>query len=144
MARPEHLSWRTHPFRRRRLRGAAGLAVACASLVLVQLWARSPWLTLLGGALLTSSLWAFYVPMRYRLDGGGITVDYGPWRRRWPWTRFQVFVPGEGGFFLSPFARPHRLERYRGLFLPCEENRDAVRGWLAARLPARSGTEGAA
>ncbi len=139
MAAGEALSWTAHPFRRRRGRGWAGLAAAATALGLVHLWARSLALTLLGGVLLAVSLWPFYFPVRWRLSETEITADFGAWRRRWPWERFKGFVALGDGAVLTPFARPHALERWRTLWLPCPERADDLHAWLAQRLPRRGG-----
>ncbi len=136
------MSWRTHPFRHHRLRGLFGLTVVLACLGLVQAWAHSPLLTLLGGVLFLLTLWPFYFPVRYRLTDTGIEVDYGLWRRSWRWNRFQVYVPLKGAVMLSPFRQPHPLERYRGLQLPCAGREAEVHGVLASHLDQRPGQEG--
>jgi len=114
-----------------------GLVVVMAALVLVQIWARTPLLTLLGGILFFVSLWPFYFPTRYLLDNQGVEIDYGIWHRRWPWERFRVYVPLDEAFLLSPFVRTNRLERYRSLQLPCPGRESAVGHFLAAHLPQR-------
>ena len=119
------------------MRGLLGLAAVAATLSLVQLWAHTPLLTLLGGVLFLTALWSFYLPVRYRLDERGVEVDYGLWRRYWPWERFQVYVPLAGAYLLSPFRRVHRLERYRAVLLVCPDNLAAVGRLLDSRLQRR-------
>jgi hypothetical protein len=139
----EGLSWRTHPFRHHRLRGLFGLAVVVAALFLVQSWARTPLLTALGGLLFLFTLWPFYFPVRYRLDQTGVEVDYGLWRRRWPWDRFQVYVLLPGAVLLTPFLHSHRLERFRAVQLPCVGREAEVQHAVAEHLEVRSLEESA-
>lgn len=139
MDEPDELSWTTHPFRRQRARGMAGLGVSLAALGLVHAWARTAALTGLGALLLLVSLWPFYFPTRWRLDGAGVEADYGLWRRRWPWERFRAFVPVRGAVVLTPFARPHLLERWRAVLVPCPEAGDRLAAILVRRLPCRGG-----
>jgi len=136
------MSWTTHPFRRRRGRGVAALLVAGAALALVQAWAGSLVLTLLGGLLLAFSLWPFYVPVRWRLTATDVTADFIAWRRRWEWGRFRAFVALADGAALTPFARPHPLERWRAVLLPCPERTAELHAWLERRLPRRGGGGG--
>ncbi len=119
------------------MRGLLGLAAVVVSLSLVQLWAHTPLLTLLGCVLFLTALWSFYLPVRYRLDERGVEVDYGLWRRYWPWERFQVYVPLAGAYLLSPFRRVHRLERYRAVLLVCPDTLAAVGRLLDSRLQRR-------
>ncbi len=139
MAGVDRLSWRTHPFGRQRARGLLALLVVLVSLFLVHLWADSVLLTVLGGLLFLLALWPFYFPVRFQLRESGVEIDYGLWRRRWPWERFQVFEALPAAFLLSPFRQPCRLERFRGLVLPCPEDADteAVAELLARHLAPR-------
>jgi len=131
------MSWRTHPFRRRPLRGMLGLFVVVAALALVHVWARTTLLTLLSGFLFLVTLWPFYFPIRYLLDNKGVEIDYGFWHHRWPWERFRVYVPLDEAFLLSPFVHGHRLERYRSLQLTCPGHESAVERVLADHLRQR-------
>lgn len=142
MDEPDEMSWTTHPFPRHPARGMAGLAVSLAALGLVQAWARTPALTGLGALLLLVSLWPFYFPTRWRVDGAGVEANYGLWRRRWPWDRFRAFVRLPGAVVLTPFASPHLLERWRAVLVPCPEAGDRLVAVLARRLPCRGGQRG--
>jgi hypothetical protein len=118
-----------------------GLAVIGAALFLVQSWARTPLLTVLGGLLFLITLWPFYFPVRYRLDRHGVAADYGLWQRRWPWDHFRVYVPLPGALLLSPFRQPHRLERFRAVQLPCAGREAEVQRVVADYLEVRSAEE---
>ncbi len=131
------IAWRVHPFARQRGRGVAALATAALALALAHAWARTPLLTAAGAVLIGVSLWPFYFPVRYSLDADGVAADFGLWRRRWPWRRYRAHVPLADAVVLTPFARPHPLERYRALWLPCPDNAAAVAARVAARLPRR-------
>jgi hypothetical protein len=137
MERLGTMSWTTHPWRRQRGRGIAALVVMSATVLLVHAWARTPLLTALGALLLLVSVWPFYYPVRWRLDDDGLLADYGPWRRRWRWDRFRAFVPLPDGAVLTPFLRPHLLERWRALALPCPDQATALQAELARRLARR-------
>lgn len=144
MDEPDEMSWTTHPFRRHPGRGLAGLGVSLAALALVQAWARTAALTGLGALLLAVSLWPFYFPTRWRVDGTGVAADYGLWRRRWPWERFRACVPLPGAVVLTPFARPHPLERWRAVVVPCPDAGERLLATLSRRLPCRDGKGGGA
>lgn len=132
------VSWRTHPWRRRPLRGAFGLLTAGAALALVQAAGGSPPLTAAGALLLFSQLWPFYLPVRYRVDQEGILIDNGLWRRRRRWAEFRSWQPLPEGALVSPFARACRRDRWRALWLPCRPEMAAQVGEaLSARLPRR-------
>ena len=120
------------------------MVIALLALALVQAWAQTVLLTALGALLFLLALWPFYFPVFYRLDAAGVEIDYGLWSRRWPWERFQAYVPVTGGVLLTPFRHTHVLERFRSLHLPCPDNLVTVRDALAAHLPCRDTGENAA
>jgi hypothetical protein len=128
------MSWRTHLFSRSPARGLAGILLVLLTLLLVQAVGRTELLTALAALVLVLSVWPFYAPVRYRLDALGVTVDYGLWRRRWPWSRFRAYVPLADGILLTPFAHHTRLERFRAVFLLCPERVEEVRAQLPAEL----------
>ncbi|MFH1844169.1 MAG: hypothetical protein ABIF77_13260 [bacterium] len=131
------MSWRTHLFRLRPWRGLLGIVVAGASLYLVHVWAQSAALTALGGLIFLLSLWPFYFPVHYRLDSSGVEINYGLWRRRWPWERFQAVIPLTESVVLSPFRQACRLERFRSVTLLCPGCVDPVQRALPDSLVRR-------
>ncbi len=131
------VSWRTHPLREHRRRGAAGLAVVAAAVALVQAAAGSPALTAAAAVLLLAQVRSFYLPITYRIDGEGVVVDEGLWRRRRRWGEFRCWEPLPGAVLLSPCVRPCWRERWRGLVLPCPGQEVRVATALAAHLPRR-------
>ena len=106
--------WRESP-------GRAVLAAVAA----LSLWLLAGWL--LSGERLVATLLGLAVlgvlapglgPTRCRLDGAGVARRrLFAWDRR-PWAEIRRARLGARGLFVSPFARPHRLDRFRGLFLP--------------------------
>jgi hypothetical protein len=116
---PDVVEWTVSPWRENR--GRAALALMSALLLWI-LAAR-----LLPGELLLSSLLGLaalgalapgMAPMQCRVDGGGVgrRVLFA-WDRR-PWAQIRRARVGTAGLFVSPFARPCRLDRYRSLLLP--------------------------
>jgi hypothetical protein len=125
------MSWRTHLFRSRPARGLAGIGLVLLTLLLVQAASEMVLLTVLAGLILALTVWPFYAPVHYRLDALGVTIDYGIWQRRWPWSRFRAYVPLADSILLTPFHHHHRLERFRAVLLFCPGRVDEV----CAQLP---------
>ena len=106
--------WRDDPVR-------AGLAAVAALLLgLLAAW-------LLSGERLAGAMTGLAVlvalapgmtPTQCRVDGDGVArrVLFAWDRRAWPEIRRARL--DAGGLFVSPFARRHRLDRFRGLYLP--------------------------
>ena len=125
--------WTVSPWREHRTR--AGLAALAALL----LWLLAAWLlpgerllsTLMGLAVL-GALAPGMTPTRCRVDGAGVARrGLLAWERR-VWPAIRRARVSEAGLFVSPFARPSRLDRYRGLFLPLPRDGAAAAPLLEA------------
>lgn len=69
-------------------------------------------------AVLSGSMSRFLLPTSYEIDSSGISVSHLFRRRLRAWVEVRRIEVRKDGLFLSPFARPSRLDSYRGLFLP--------------------------
>lgn len=110
-------AWTAHPARRRpqdvMLLVAAVLLTAGAIMAVVE----SPFLTVLGVVILVVATAAFWAPTRYVLDAHGATERRLGRTKSRAWTDLRRVQAGPGAMLLSPFARPHWLERYRGIIV---------------------------
>ncbi len=94
--------------------------------VLVWLISFSPFLTALAVIILFGSLGGFYFPTRYTIYEDHIVVKTMIQTLRKNWSQFRSYYPDKNGVLLSPFARPTRLENFRGLYIKFAGNRDRV------------------
>ena len=113
----ERIAWRVHPARERR-----GLAVLVGALILVLsllagIWMGNTYWSVFALAVLFLSLEAFFFPASYELHGEGLVVRKPFSRVERPWSAFRRAVFDPAGGTLSPFARRHWLESYRGVRL---------------------------
>ena len=69
-------------------------------------------------AVLSGSMSRFLLPTSYEIGAAGIAVSHLFRRRLRTWEEIRRVEVRDDGLFLSPFARPSRLDSYRGLFLP--------------------------
>ena len=121
------LCWEVHPLRQEK---------ASKSLSLIVIVATVSWSTaysfghfgygLLSLCFLVSSLAHYFFPSRYRLDEAGVSRDLLGRQTRRAWTDFRRVDARSNGLFLSPFARPSRLDAFRGLFLPFHAEGDRI------------------
>src|SRR5437762_2709247 len=68
------LDWSFNPWRQDWRRPVAALAICVAVSVLAAWWARTPLWAIIAFALLTATNAVIFLPVRYRLDGQGVTV----------------------------------------------------------------------
>ena len=92
---------------------AAVLMTAGAVMAVVE----SPFLTVLGVVILIVATAAFWAPTRYVLDAQGATERRLGRTKSRAWRDLRRVQAGPGAMLLSPFARPHWLERYRGIMM---------------------------
>ncbi len=80
-------------------------------------WAFGLYWGLLAAVLLLGANLSFLTPTRYELTPHEVVVHRFWGRIRYPWHRFRRVEMDQNGVFLSPFARPSRLDAFRGLYL---------------------------
>jgi hypothetical protein len=133
--------WTSHPLRQKP--GKALLFWVMMGLVLGAVYAafhQVGWV-ILAALLLLGSLSDFLFPTRYRVTTSGIEIrrKFGKTMRRWSDFRRADFE--RFGVFLSPFAKPHRLENYRGVFLPYPMNREQLEAIVREKLQRGASTD---
>jgi hypothetical protein len=121
------LCWEVHPLRQEK---------ASKSLSLIVIVATVSWSTaysfghfgygLLSLCVLVLSMAHYFFPSRYKLDEIGVSRDILGRQTRRMWTEFRRVDTRSNGLFLSPFARPSRLDSFRGFFLPFHAEGDQV------------------
>ncbi len=120
-----------------KLAGVAGAVIAAFALGWM---AFDSWVGgVLGASLVFSAVAEFVLPIRYRLTDEGAHCAYGLARLSIPWSSVRRVIVGPDSLRLSPFARPSRLDAFRGVqmrwdsvVMPEERLREAV----ARRVPA--------
>lgn len=84
--------------------------------------------------LLSLSLLRFFLRTEYELNENGIIVKK-PYRRiTKEWSHFRSFYPDKNGVLLSPFAKPSRLENFRGVYVLLEEQRDEILDFIKRKI----------
>jgi len=86
-------------------------------------------LILLGGGLLS-----YWLPTYYSLDEEWIKIKGIISEKSKKWEEFRSYYEDKNGVFLSPFAKPKRLENYRGVYIRFNNNAEEVIGFISARI----------
>ena len=134
--RPEGkvLEWVSHPAKRKPLVTVVVSLFIVLLVIIVYYMTYSVWFSALGFVILYGSLSAFYFPTRYRLADDGIEVKTTFQRLHKKWSQYRTCYPDKNGILLSPFARPSRLENFRGLYLRFWYNRDEVMAFVNKQI----------
>lgn len=95
----------------------------------------------LAAVLLLLSLLPFFLRTRYELNENGIMVrkPYSKFKKEW--SQFRSFYPDKSGVLLSPFARPSRLENFRGVYILFGERRNEILDFIRRKVMEVNSTE---
>ena len=129
------LEWTCHPLRSEsRLRTASlcALLAVCSAASWVGLDGFG--YGLLALLVLAASVSRYLLPTRYALDGSVLRRTHLLRTREWPWSTFRRIDRHRDGLFLSPFDRSSRLDSFRGVFLPLDQNGSAVTAFVRAQV----------
>ena len=141
----EVLSWTSHPLKKSRKK------TIYLILALFLIWSLVFWATAYSWAflflavlILTASLSPFFFPTRYELTQDKVKVHFLAVKKDKAWSEFRSYYPDKNGVFISPFAKPNRLENYRGLYLRYERNQEEVLSFVKAKINYQAQTEASA
>ncbi len=115
-ALPQH-AWTVHPLRDNWIRTLLLAIFLALVFALIYLSFQSIAVTILSAACLVCSLYRYFIPARYEFYDDRVVVVSFSRRVEKPWTDFRSFYADRNGVLLSPFARPSRLENFRGLYV---------------------------
>ncbi len=92
---------------------------------------------LLAVILLLGAVAPFFVITRYRLDEEGVSIKRYVTTMKRRWGELRSYYPDKNGVLVSPFAKPSRLENFRGVYLRFGGNREKVLAVLAQNIGQR-------
>lgn len=137
---PEALySWIFHPAKASWLVTTL-LTVFLFLLLVIVFWlTQSRLFTLIGTVVLVGSMRSFYFPTEYKLFDDRIEVFYTISSHKKNWDIYRRVYPEKNGVFLSTFARPTRMENFRGLFVKYgDADRDRILEIIQNRIGKKS------
>ncbi len=132
---PGTLEWTYQPWRESPGRAAIAAAFTVGSAAWLLAASGSAVLTVLMSLAVGAQLGTLLIPTRCRIDGDGVRAR-GPfgWERR-AWSAIRRAHIGPAGLWVSPFAAPRRMDRFRSLLLPLPRaKRDDLRAALGPIL----------
>lgn len=112
------ISWISHPLKEEPPQKSILLILIILGVsIIVRISFDSGIFAFLSCTLLTAAMSRYFLPTQYQIDSQGLTISHLGKRHQHPWTHFRRAVHRPDGIFLSPFARPHRLDAFRGQFV---------------------------
>lgn len=133
----ETLTWVSHPARRRRTATVLTLIFMHTVFLMVYVITNSIAMVALAGAIFIGALSTYFFPTRYELTKDKIKVKYLLTKVEKDLKIYRSYYPDKNGVLLSPFARPSRLENFRGLYMRYHDNKEEVDSFVKKIFEAR-------
>lgn len=102
--------------------------------LVVYLATFSLFLTGLSVVIMLASLSSFFLPTRYELNQEKVKIRFFLTMREREWSAFRSFYVDKNGVLLSPFAKPSRLENFRGIYVRFNRNKDQVVEFVKSKM----------
>ncbi len=119
-------AWVVHPLRENWTRSTLLLLFLTLFFSGVYWLFQSVAVTFLSAIFLIASLYRYFVPFRYEFYEHQLVVTAPFYRQTKPWSAFRSFYVDSNGVLLSPFAKPSRLENFRGIYVRFGANQSEV------------------
>ena len=114
---PSTLSWTVHPLVEN-WRKSVLLGLFLALLLFGIYWGfQSIYVALLSAIFLVISLYKYFLPFHHQCEADRLIITSCCYRLERSWETFRSFYVDANGVLLSPFARPTRLENFRGVYV---------------------------
>ncbi|MYK17090.1 hypothetical protein F4055_02835 [Candidatus Poribacteria bacterium] len=114
---PTTLSWTVHPIVEN-WRKSVLLGLFLALLLFgIYLGFQSIYVALISGIVLIGSLYKYFLPFHHRCEADRLIITSCCYKLERSWETFRSFYVDANGVLLSPFARPTRLENFRGVYV---------------------------
>lgn len=132
-------TWTVHPLRDNWKRTTLLLIFLALLFFAVYLSFQSISVTILSAVCLVCSLHRYFVPARYEIYDDRVVVISFSRRSIKLWSDFRSFYADRNGVLLSPFARPSRLENFRGVYVRFgRSKRDEILDYIRRKVRADS------
>jgi hypothetical protein len=114
---PTTLSWTVHPLVENR-RKSVLLGLFLVLLLFGIYWSfQSIYVVLLSAIFFLGSLYKYFLPFQHQCEADRLIIRSCCYKLERSWTTFRSFYVDANGVLLSPFARPTRLENFRGVYV---------------------------
>ena len=114
---PSTLSWTVHPIVEN-WRKSVLLGLFLVLLLFgIYLGFQSIYVALISGIVLLGSLYKYFLPFHHQCEADRLIITSCCYRLERSWETFRSFYVDANGILLSPFARPTRLENFRGVYV---------------------------
>jgi len=128
------LEWSSHPVKKKTLISILIMVFLFVVWLVVYLTTSSLFLTGLSVIIMLVSLSSFFLPTHYELDQKKVKIRFFFTTRERDWNALRSFYVDKNGVLLSPFAKPSRLENFRGVYVRFNQNKEQVVDFVKSKI----------
>ncbi len=111
------ITWRVHPVVESWKRTIL-LCLFLLSILTILYWGfQSIGVLLFSALLLIGPLYKYFLPFQYHCGTDNLVVSACCYKFDRPWSTYRSYYVDKNGVLLSPFAKPSRLENFRGIYV---------------------------
>ncbi len=112
------LSWTVHPLVENRRKSVLLGLFLVLLLIIIYLGFQLIYVVVLSAIFLIGSLYKYFLPFHHQFEADKLIITSCCfYRLERSWNTFRSFYVDANGVLLSPFARPTRLENFRGVYV---------------------------
>ncbi len=130
----QEISWQVHRAREQPVKTVL-VSFFILLFLLFALFSFGPALMLVALIVLSVATHTYFIPITYRMNARGITIDKKIFSYTYEWSRFRRFFLTSGGVVLSPFSKKTFLDNFRGVHLLLPANPAPVLEYLKSCFP---------
>jgi len=133
------LQWKSHPARERPWATVAYvLIILLSGFLAAMIMDGNMWWGFVGCGVLFLSGWTYFLPVRFTMDGEGVSKKSLFGLEKKSWREVRSIVPDKYGVLLSPFTQPSRLAKFRGLSVQFSGNGEEVLEYIRSHTTGQS------
>ena len=115
---PTTLSWTVHPLVENWRKSVLLVLFLALLLLIIYLGFQLIYVAILSAIFLIGSLYKYFLPFHHHFEADKLIITSCCfYRLERSWETFRSFYTDANGVLLSPFARPTRLENFRGVYV---------------------------
>ena len=114
---PTTLSWTVHPLVENWRKSVLLGLFLVLLLLFIYVGFQLIYVVVLSAVFLIGSLYKYFLPFHHQFDADKVIITSCCYKLERPWETFRSFYTDANGVLLSPFARPTRLENFRGVYV---------------------------
>ncbi len=113
----DEIAWCVHPLVESWKRSVLLCVFILSLLTILYFGFESVGVLLFSALLLIGPLYKYFLPFHYHCGADNLNISACCYKLERPWSTYRSYYVDKNGVLLSPFAKPSRLENFRGIYV---------------------------